>query len=101
MIEAVHEAFPQALIYVRAYDRRAVIRLKRTPVSGIVREVMESAVKMARLALEDAGVNLEAINRAEDIYRNNDRERLKIQIEAGDIRAARDRIITAPTPKET
>lgn len=101
MIEAVHEAFPQALIYVRAYDRRAVIRLKRTPVSGIVREVMESAVKMARLALEDAGVNLEAINRAEDIYRNNDRERLKIQIEAGDIRAARDRIITAPTPQAT
>jgi CPA2 family monovalent cation:H+ antiporter-2/glutathione-regulated potassium-efflux system protein KefB len=66
-----------------------------------VREVMESAVKMARLALEDAGVNLEAINRAEDIYRNNDRERLKIQIEAGDIRAARDRIITAPTPQAT
>jgi CPA2 family monovalent cation:H+ antiporter-2/glutathione-regulated potassium-efflux system protein KefB len=28
------------------------------------------------------------------MYRARDRERLKIQIEAGDIRAARDRIIT-------
>jgi CPA2 family monovalent cation:H+ antiporter-2/glutathione-regulated potassium-efflux system protein KefB len=79
---------------VRAYDRRALIRLKGTPVRAIVREVMESAVKMARRALEDSGVSVDSINRAEDMYRARDRERLKIQIEAGDIRAARDRIIT-------
>ena len=36
------------------------------------------------------------IARAEDMYRANDRERLKIQIETGDVRAARDRIITQP-----
>jgi len=95
MLEAVHAAFPQAAIYVRAYDRRAVVRLKGTPARWIVREVLESAVKMARLALEGAGVGLEEIDRAEDMYRARDRERLKLQVEAGDVRVARDRIITA------
>ena len=99
-VEAVHHAFPEASIYVRAYDRRAVIRLKKSPASRIVREVMESAVKMARLALEDSGVSIEAINRAEEMYRANDRERLKIQIEAGDIRAARGMMIVRPSGEE-
>jgi CPA2 family monovalent cation:H+ antiporter-2/glutathione-regulated potassium-efflux system protein KefB len=95
-VEAVHQAFPQASLYVRAYDRRAVIRLKKSPAARIVREVLESAVKMARLALADSGVSGEAISRAEEMYRASDRERLTIQIEAGDVRAARDRIITSP-----
>jgi CPA2 family monovalent cation:H+ antiporter-2/glutathione-regulated potassium-efflux system protein KefB len=94
LIEAVHEAFPAAAIYVRAYDRRAVVRLKGTPAQWIVREVLESAVKMARLALEGSGVSLEAINRAEDMYRARDRERLRLQVESGDIRTGRDRVIT-------
>lgn len=98
LVEAVHEAFPRAAIYVRAYDRRALIRLRGTPVGAVVREVMESAVKMARVALADAGLSEEAIARAEDMFRASDRERLKLQIEAGDVRVARDRIITEPQP---
>ena len=46
------------------------------------------------------GVSAEEIDRAEDMYRARDKERLKIQIETGDIRAARDRIITQPGPRE-
>ena len=95
-IEAVHEAFPNAAIYVRAYDRRAVVRLKGSPARGIVREVLESAVVMARRALEDSGVALAEIDRAEAMYRARDRERLRLQVEAGDVRVARDRIITQP-----
>lgn len=98
LVDAVHEAFPRAAIYVRAYDRRALIRLRGTPVGAVVREVMESAVKMARVALADAGLSEEAIARAEDMFRASDRERLKLQIEAGDVRVARDRIITEPQP---
>ena len=94
LVEGVHAAFPQAAIYVRAFDRRAVIKLKGTAASGIVREVMESAVRMARIALEGLGVGLEEIDRAESMYRGRDRERLRLQIEAGDVRVARDRIIT-------
>lgn len=96
LVEAVHEAFPRAAIYVRAYDRRALISLRDAPVKGVVREVMESAIKMARIALADAGLSVEAITRSEDMFRANDRERLKLQIEAGDVRVARDRIITTP-----
>jgi len=95
LIEGVHEAFPQAAIFARAFDRRALIKLKGSPVSGIVREVMESAVKMGRLALQAIEVDDDQINRAEDMYRARDKERLRAQFEAGDLRAARDRIITA------
>ncbi len=96
LLEAVSEAFPQAAVYVRAYDRHAVIRLNNGPANGVVREVLESAVKMARMALEDAGVSLDAIRRAEDMYRLRDKERLSAQIESGDIHTARDKVITAP-----
>jgi glutathione-regulated potassium-efflux system protein KefB len=88
-IEAVHEAFPDAEIYVRAYDRRALVKLKQGPARYVVREVLESAVKMARLALDGLGVSEADIDRAEEMYRSRDKERLRIQIEAGDIRAAR------------
>ena len=94
LVEGVHQAFPDAAIFVRAYDRRAVIKLKGASVDGIVREVLESAVKMARLALLKVGVDQAEIDRSEDIYRRKDKERLKAQVEAGDIRVARDRIIT-------
>jgi monovalent cation:proton antiporter-2 (CPA2) family protein len=99
MVEAVHGAFPRAAIYVRGYDRRAMIRLGGTP-AIVVREVLESAMRMARLALECLDVSPEAIDRAEDMYRARDKERLNKQIETGDLRAARDRIITQPGPPD-
>ncbi len=92
-LENVHQAFPNAAIYVRAYDRRAVIKLGGSPASYIVREVMESAIRMARMALEATDVGIEAIDRAEDMYRARDRERLHKQFETGDVRDARDRIL--------
>jgi len=97
MLHAVHDAFPRAAIYLRAFDRRAVVKLEHAPVCYIVREVLESAIKMARMALESIDVDAEAINRAEDLYRTRDRERLRKQIETGDLRAARDRMITQPS----
>ncbi len=89
IMEGVHEAFPNAAIYVRAYDRRALVKLKNGPAAFVVREVLESAVRMARLALDGLGVDKAEIDRAEGMYRARDKERLRIQIEAGDIRAAR------------
>lgn len=99
LVEGVHEAFPDATIFVRAYDRRALLKLKGSPVTYVVREVMESAVKMARLAMESVGVDVEQIDQSESLYRARDRERLKAQFESGDIRAQRDRIITQPEIK--
>ncbi len=93
LIEAVHAAFPNAVIFVRAYDRRALVRLKGAPVAGVVREVLDSAVRMGRLAMEAVGVDVEQIDRTEDLYRKRDRERLNIQLEVGDLREARDRVL--------
>ncbi|HEX8058055.1 MAG TPA: cation:proton antiporter [Novosphingobium sp.] len=96
LVEAVHEAFPNAAIYVRGYDRRSMIRLSGTPVAAVVREVMESAVKMARLALQELDASPEDIERAESMYRARDKERLTKQIETGNVQAGRDRIFTQP-----
>ena len=89
VVEAVHEAFPGAAIYVRAFDRRSLIKLKNGPAKLVVREVLESAVKMARGAMAELGIDRAEIDRTEDMYRARDKERLRLQIEAGDIRAAR------------
>lgn len=100
LVEAVHDAFPKAAIFVRTFDRRALIKLKGAPVAGAVREVLESAVRMARLAMASLGIDEEEIARTEDMYRARDKERLKAQVEAGDIRAAVDRMITQPVRGE-
>ncbi len=96
LVEAVHESFPNASIFVRAYDRRSLLKLRDTPASGVVREVLESAIVMARKAMDAVGVDIEEIDRTEDLYRRRDRERLRIQHEAGSLTAAREAIIGDP-----
>ena len=96
LVHGVHEAFPDAAIYVRGYDRRSVMKLSDAPAEYVVREVLESALRMARMALGKMGLSEEAIERAETIYRATDKERLSKQIAAGDIRAAREEILTEP-----
>ncbi|HEV2817584.1 MAG TPA: cation:proton antiporter [Allosphingosinicella sp.] len=96
LLEGIHESFPRATLFVRAYDRRALLKLKGAPVAGAVREVLESAVKMARMAMESVGVDLEEIDRTENLYRARDRERLRAQLATGDLRAQIDRIIVNP-----
>ena len=96
ILHEVHDAFPDASIFVRAYDRRAVIRLKDAPIDYAVREVLESAVQMARRALTSIEVDDDDIDRAEAAYRDRDKERLKVQLEGGDIRAGQHLIAVQP-----
>jgi CPA2 family monovalent cation:H+ antiporter-2/glutathione-regulated potassium-efflux system protein KefB len=52
--------------------------------------------------MESTGVDVEEIDRTEDLYRARDRERLKAQIATGDMRAKVDSVITEPeTTEET
>ena len=95
-LEGVHEAFPNASIFVRAYDRRALLKLRHAPIAGAVREVLDSAVRMARMAMERVGVNAAEVDRTEELYRARDHERLKAQLESGDLRAKNDRMFTEP-----
>jgi len=100
-LEAVHDAFPQASIFVRVFDRRSVVKLAGSPVQGMVREMFGSALAMARLGLQDLGVNESEIDEAEETFRAIDQERLRRQKEAGDIYAAREVMVTEPrSPQE-
>ncbi|WAT16739.1 cation:proton antiporter [Aurantiacibacter sp. MUD11] len=90
LIESVKEAFPKAAIYVRGYDRRTVIAMADTPVEYVVREMFESAVRMGLMALEYVGLSERDIDEAEAKYRSHDRERMSVQMEAGDIYAAQE-----------
>jgi CPA2 family monovalent cation:H+ antiporter-2/glutathione-regulated potassium-efflux system protein KefB len=99
-LHAVHKAFPRAAIYVRGFDRRSVLKLSDAPAEYIVREVLESALRMARMALEKMGLSEQAIEEAETLYRATDKERLSKQIAAGDLSAARENVLTEPQVRD-
>jgi voltage-gated potassium channel Kch len=100
LVDAVHEAFPKASILVRAYDRRAAMALAGTPAVVVVREVQESAVRLASGALEQLSVSREEIGRAVNHYRTLDEKRLALQVESGDLRVARNLILTGKDDPE-
>lgn len=86
-IAEVAAAFPDARIFVRAFDRRMVLRLHGAPVAGVVREVHDSAIRMARLALAALEVDEDEIDRAEVKYREGDVARMQAQAATGDLYA--------------
>lgn len=98
---AVQEAFPEAAIYVRGYDRRTVMKLGRGPQRYVLREVHESAIRMALLGLDALGLSEGEIDRAEETYRRHDRARLRVQLDTGEVRAARFRMPDGDGPPVT
>ncbi|CAN5167987.1 monovalent cation:proton antiporter-2 (CPA2) family protein [soil metagenome] len=95
-LEPIMEAFPQAAIFVRAFDRRQLMELSELDITGTVREVYESAVCMGWQAMQALGMSDEAIANVERQYRDTDRERLDRQIAAGgDIYAGRGMMYNA------
>ena len=90
LIASVRELAPDALIYVRGFDRRSVIDLAKSEAEYVMREVFESAIAMANMALEKLGVSEEDIGRACRTYRSNDDKRMQVQIDGGDIYAAKE-----------
>src|SRR3546814_18246603 len=52
VIEAVRQAFPQAAVLALVFDRRHLLALDGAVLNGMVREVLESAILLGRLALE-------------------------------------------------
>ena len=91
-LERVLEAFPQASVMARVFDRRQLIDLRGLDLAFAQRELFESAVAMGRKALAELGIDATEIDRVESAYRLRDCERLERQSEAGDYRAGRDQI---------
>ena len=89
-IEPIMHAFPQAKIFVRAYDRRQMMALAPAEPHGAVRETFESAMALALMAVEAVGVASDDIIDAERAVRHLDGKRLAMQIDSGDISAGSD-----------
>ena len=90
-LQRVLEAFPQARVMVRTYDRRHMIEVNGLDLAFTQRELFESAVKMGRAALKGAGIEPREIDRVEREYRLRDSERLERQSETGDLHAGEER----------
>ncbi len=86
-VEAIAEAFPQAQLLVRVFDRRHLIAIEQAGHCAAVREVFEGSICMGRLALEALETTAEEIDDVEQAFRHNDQTRLDLQIESGDLHA--------------
>ncbi len=89
-IEPILEAFPQAAVFIRTYDRRQVIAFQKVDVAGTVREVYESAIRMGIEALQAIGVSGEDITSVESDFRARDKTRLDAQAQSGDLHALKE-----------
>lgn len=90
-LEPILQAFPQALVMVRVFDRRQMIALDGLGIPLLQREVFESAVVMGRSALGALGIAEREVARVESAYRSRDSERLQMQSQSGDLHAGLDR----------
>ena len=90
-VRRVLEAFPQAAVLVRAYDRVHLIALDGLDLAFAQRELFESAVAMGRAALKAMGISANEVDRVDEEYRMRDCERLELQSATGDLRAGLER----------
>jgi monovalent cation:proton antiporter-2 (CPA2) family protein len=98
-LKTVLEAFPQAAVMVRAYDRLHLMQMDGLDLTFAQRELFESAITMGRAALKASGIDREEVDRVEREYRMRDCERLERQSATGDLHAGEDRSFTAaPLP---
>ena len=94
-LKPILEAFPQAMVMVRVFDRRQALTLDGLGLSLVQRELFDSAVTMGRAALSGLGIALREVERVERAYRQRDDERLKLQSESGDLKSGMERSFTA------
>jgi voltage-gated potassium channel Kch len=97
-VKTVLEAFPQAAVMIRAFDRLHLIALDGLDIAFAEREMFESAVAMGRAALKASGIGSEEVDRVEREYRLRDCERLERQVSTGDIKAGWERAFTPESP---
>lgn len=94
-------AFPQAAVFMRAFDRRQLLAVRDLDLAGTVRELFESAIRMGIDVLQAMGLEDQDILGAEQFYREQDQLRLDAQGEAGTLRAGPPPLYTPPRKKAT
>jgi glutathione-regulated potassium-efflux system protein KefB len=97
-LEPILAAFPQAAVFVRAFDRIHLMELAPLDLRCTVRELFESAVAMGREALALFCIDAEEVDRVEREYRDRDRERLDSQTASGDLHAMKETMFSPDNP---
>lgn len=83
----VRETFPQAMLFVRSYDRAQMLKLMPDRDLHLVRELFESSIALSADALASLGDDPDKIAKIVDEFRKRDMARLNEQYESGNIRA--------------
>ena len=101
-VKAVLDAFPQASVMVRAFDRVHMIELRDLDLAFAERELFETAVRMGKAALKAYGIQPHEIERVEHEYRMRDCDRLERQSATGNLRAGWETAFSPdrPLPEE-
>jgi monovalent cation:proton antiporter-2 (CPA2) family protein len=79
IVEILHQEFPQARTYVRAYDRIHAIDLMNLDVDFQIRETFESALAFGRAMLEELGRESDQASTVVEDVRRRDIARLIMQ----------------------
>jgi voltage-gated potassium channel Kch len=85
IVAMVHDNFPQARTFVRAYDRVHALELMGQEVDFQVRETFESALVFGRAALEELGLQPEEAREIVEDVRKRDIARLIMQKAEGSL----------------
>ena len=97
-LKAVLEAFPQASVLVRTFDRVHLMQLDELDLAFAQREMFESAITMGRAALHQMGFADAEVDRVDHEYRIRDCERLERQSKTGDLHAGEERSFAPDRP---
>jgi glutathione-regulated potassium-efflux system protein KefB len=89
-MKPIVEAFPNAKILMRVFDRRQLLAVDGSGVDGVIREVFESSIAMGLSALRYLDVDPTEMDDVEATLRQLDETRLQAQIDEGDISAGMD-----------
>src|SRR5690606_31939824 len=89
-MKPIVEAFPNAKILMRVFDRRQLLAIDGSGVDGVIREVFESSIAMGLTALRHLGVDPTEMDDVEATLRHLDDTRLQAQLDEGDLSAGMD-----------
>jgi CPA2 family monovalent cation:H+ antiporter-2 len=99
IVDLVRAEFPDARLFVRAYDRLHSISLRKRDIEYELRETLESGLLFGRRTIEALGMSEEDAYKIGEDIRRRDEERLKIQSAEG-VHAGRHMLHNRPVRPE-
>ena len=99
-MKAVRQSFPNAKILVRVYDRMQLLEMKGLGLTGMKRELFESAIYLSKQTLHALNLDEDLIEEVDREFRDRDCDRLEAQMKAdGDMFAGSEFRFSPENPK--